>query len=70
MNGPSALGLGAVPRFLTLYLACTPCTASASHAAWETAAGFGRLRLGLARLTRSLSQPKHERARQQRPRSA
>ena len=48
MNGPSALGLGAVPRFLTLYLACTPCTASASHAAWETAA---RLRQTQARLS-------------------
>jgi hypothetical protein len=26
----------AVPRFLTLYLACTPCTAPTSHAAWVT----------------------------------
>jgi hypothetical protein len=24
----------AVPRFLTLYMACTPCTAWTSHAAW------------------------------------
>jgi hypothetical protein len=24
----------AVPRFFTLYLACTPCTASITHAAW------------------------------------
>src|SRR4029450_2676453 len=26
---------GAVPRLLTLYLACTPRTASTSHAAWD-----------------------------------
>jgi hypothetical protein len=24
----------AVPRFFTLYMACTPCTASINHAAW------------------------------------
>jgi hypothetical protein len=38
VNRANALSLGAVPRFLTLYLACTPCTASTSHAAWEIAA--------------------------------
>jgi hypothetical protein len=25
----------AVPRFLTPYVACTPCTASGSHVAWD-----------------------------------
>jgi hypothetical protein len=28
-------GSRAVPRSLTLYPACTPCTASLSHAAWD-----------------------------------
>jgi hypothetical protein len=25
----------AVPSLLTLYMACTPCTASTSHVAWD-----------------------------------
>jgi pimeloyl-ACP methyl ester carboxylesterase len=33
-NGGSGPAAPAVPRFFTLYLACTPCTASITHAAW------------------------------------
>jgi hypothetical protein len=32
--------MGAVPSFLALYMACTPCTALVSHAAWGTNAEF------------------------------
>jgi hypothetical protein len=30
-----------VPRFLTLYTACMPCTASLSHAAWDIGIEYG-----------------------------
>src|SRR5215213_578352 len=32
---PNAADLQAVPSLLTQYMACTPCTAPTSHAAWS-----------------------------------
>src|SRR6185437_15485396 len=37
--GLSYRGTRAVPRLHTLYPACMPCTASTSHAAWDTRGG-------------------------------
>jgi hypothetical protein len=69
--------MGPAPWALELYQGSSRCTWHARHVQRQHPTqrgklppGFGRLRLGSARLTRSLSQPEHERARQQRPRSA
>jgi hypothetical protein len=35
LNAHHSTELSPVPRLLALYMACMPCTASTSHAAWD-----------------------------------
>ena len=44
------------PSFLALHMACTPCTARASHVAWDTGRGVRSLRLLLFFLCGTLNE--------------
>jgi hypothetical protein len=54
-SSPNAADLQAVPSLLTQYMACTPCTAPTSHAAWDNDSRPAVLTQPISKLYRACS---------------